>query len=72
MRLRHRGGPVTFDPHQARYRRQRAVGVVAIRRGRQVAHSAGTFDSEAAARSDVARVKKKMAGAKFARVAVRA
>ena len=38
----------------------------------KVAHSAGTFDSEAAARSDVARVKKKMAGAKFARVAVRA
>ena len=38
----------------------------------KVAHSAGTFDSEADARSDVARVKKKMAGAKFARVQVRA
>jgi len=34
----------------------------------KVAHSAGTFGSESEARSDVARVKKKMAGAKFARV----
>ena len=36
----------------------------------KVAHSAGTFDSEAAARADVARAKKKMSGAKYAKVAV--
>ena len=37
----------------------------------KVAHSAGTFDSEADTRSDVARVKRKMNGAKFAKVQVR-
>ena len=33
-----------------------------------VCFSAGTFDTEADARADIARVKKKMAGAKFAKV----
>lgn len=33
-----------------------------------VAHSAGTFPDEPAARADVARAKKKMNGAKFAKV----
>lgn len=37
----------------------------------KVAHSAGTFPNEAAARADVARVKRKMNGAKFAKVQVR-
>lgn len=37
----------------------------------KVATSAGTFPNEAAVRSDVARAKKKMSGAKFAKVEVR-